>query len=142
MRNCLANPKVRHDGTDKQDPDFDVYQNIQSQNNYSTTQLNVMGYRGNMLRAQFQADKISKKQALVPVTVPHTCERQDAVAAERTNGKKFFVMGGEHVMSDDMFKAVEINRWSEEATEREKEKKSWVRYHIGCKATLPVVDRL
>jgi hypothetical protein len=51
-KKCLANPKVRHNGTDKRDPNFDVYQDIQSQNDYITTQLNVMGYRGDMLRAK------------------------------------------------------------------------------------------
>ncbi len=47
-RKCLTNSKVRHDGTDERDPNFDAYQDIQSQNDYSTTQLNVMGYRGDL----------------------------------------------------------------------------------------------
>jgi hypothetical protein len=59
-RKCLTNPKVRHTGTDKRDPNFDVYQDIQSQNNYSTTQLNVMGNSGGMLRAQFQVEKSAR----------------------------------------------------------------------------------
>jgi hypothetical protein len=54
MRKFLANPKVRHNGMDKRDPNFNVYQDIQSQNDYSTTQLNVMGYRDNMLREHKQ----------------------------------------------------------------------------------------
>ncbi len=29
---CLTNPKVRHDGTDANDPLFDVYADIQQQN--------------------------------------------------------------------------------------------------------------
>ncbi len=37
-----------------------------------------------------------------------------------THGKKFFVMGGEHVMSDDMFKVAEINRQTHEAAEKGK----------------------
>ncbi len=52
-RKCLTNSKVRHDGTDKRDPNFDAYQDIQSQNDYSTAQLNLMGYRGDVLRAVF-----------------------------------------------------------------------------------------
>jgi hypothetical protein len=59
-----------------------------------------------------------------------------------THGKKFFVMGGEHVTSDDMFIAVKLNRRKAEATEREKDKKSWVEYHARHKAALPIVDRL
>ena len=35
-RKCLTNSKVRHDGTDERDPNFDAYQDIQSQNDYST----------------------------------------------------------------------------------------------------------
>jgi hypothetical protein len=56
-RKCLTNSKVRHNGTDKRDPNFDTYQDIQSQNDYSTAQLNAMGYRGDLLRAQFCPDK-------------------------------------------------------------------------------------
>ena len=52
-RKGLTNSKVRHDGTEERDPTFNIYQDIQSQNNYSTTQLNVMGYRGDILRVQF-----------------------------------------------------------------------------------------
>jgi hypothetical protein len=45
-------------------------------------------------------------------------------------------------MSDDMFIAVELNQWKAEAAEREKDKKSWVEYHVRRKATLPNVDRI
>ncbi len=81
---------------DQRDPNFNVYQDIQSQNDYSTTQLNVMGYRGDVLRAQFCPDKISKRKVSVPVTVANTRERQEA--------QEVFVTRGEHVMSDDILK--------------------------------------
>ncbi len=103
-RKCLLNSKVRHDGTDKRDPNFDMYHVIQSQNDYSTNQLNVMGYKGNALRANFCADKIGERKTTEAVTVMRTRERQEALAAPQTHGKKFFVTGGEHVTSDDMFK--------------------------------------
>ncbi len=45
-------------------------------------------------------------------------------------------------MSDNMFIAVELNRRKAEATEREKDKKSWVEYHTRREAALPIVDRL
>jgi hypothetical protein len=89
-RKCLTNSKVRHDGTDKRDLNFDAYQDIQSQNDYSPTQLNVMGYRGDILRAQFCPDKISKRKASGLKTVANTRERQEALAAAHTHGKKFF----------------------------------------------------
>jgi len=79
---------------------------------------------------------------VVPVMAAHTREHQEALAAMPTHNKKFSVMGGEHVTLDDMFKAAEVNRWIEEATEREKGKKNWVEYHARHKATLPILDCL
>jgi hypothetical protein len=35
-KKCLSNPKVWHDGTDANNPQFDVYQDVQSQNHNST----------------------------------------------------------------------------------------------------------
>jgi hypothetical protein len=94
-----------------------------------------MGYKGDALNAQFREDKIRERQATATVTVPQTRERQEAIAATNTHGKKFFVTGGKHVTSDDMFKAAEINRQTAEAAEREKDKKGRVNYHRRRKAT-------
>jgi hypothetical protein len=141
-RKCLTNSKVRHDGTDERDTNFDAYQDIQSQNDYSTAQLNLMGYRGDVLRAQFCPDKISERKESMAVTVANTRERQEAIAAANTHGAKFFVTGGEHVTSNDMFKAAEINRRKAEAAEREKEKKRRVEFHARRETALPIVDRL
>jgi hypothetical protein len=141
-RKCLTNSKVRHDGTDERDPNLDAYQDIQSQNDYSTAQLNVMGYRGDLLSVQFRPDKIRELLASGPVTVANTRERQEVLAAAHTHGKKFFVTGGEHVTSNDMLIAAELNQRKAEATGREKNKKSRVEYHVRCEAALPIVDRL
>ena len=92
-RKCLANSKVRHNGTDERDPNFDAYQDIQSQNDYNTTQLNLMGYRGDVLRAVFRPDKISERKASMVVTVANTHERQEVIAAAHTHGLKFYVTG-------------------------------------------------
>ncbi len=135
MKKCLTNKKVHHNGMDKDNLNFDVYQDIQSQNDFSTTQLSVMGYKGDALNVQFREDKIQERQATATVKVPQTRERQEAIAATNTHGKKFFVTGGKHVTSDDMFKAVEINRRTAEAAEREKDKKGRVNYHRRRKAT-------
>ena len=135
-RKCLTNSKVRHDGTDERDPNFDAYQDIQSQNDYSTAQLNVMGYRGDLLRAQFCPDKIRERRALEPVTVTNKRERQQALAAAHTHSKKFFVMEGEHVTLNDMLIAAELNQRKEEATGREKDKKSRVEYYARHEAPL------
>jgi hypothetical protein len=48
-KKCLSNPRVRHNGTDANNPQFDIYQDIQSRNHNSTMQLLVMGYSGNVL---------------------------------------------------------------------------------------------
>ncbi len=74
-----------------------------------------MGYKGNALRAIFCADKIGKRKTSEAVMVPHTRELKEALAVVQTHAKKFFVMGGEHVTSDDMFKAAVINRQTEVA---------------------------
>jgi hypothetical protein len=58
------------------------------------------------------------------------------------HGKKFFVTGGKHVTSDDMFKVAEINRRTAEAAEREKYKKGRVDYHRRCVAALPILNCL
>ena len=71
-RKCLTNLMVRHNGTDERDPNFNIYQDIQSQNDYSTAQLNLMGYRGDVLRALFRPDKISERTASVAVTAVNT----------------------------------------------------------------------
>jgi hypothetical protein len=76
------------------------------------------------------------------VTVANTRERQEALAAAHTHGKKFFVMGGEHVTSNDMLIAAELNQRKAEATGREKDKKSRMEYHARREAAPPIVDRL
>jgi hypothetical protein len=53
--------------------------------------------------------------AAAPVTVPHTHERQEALTTATTHGKKFFVAGGKHIMSDNMFKSAKIVSQNAEA---------------------------
>jgi hypothetical protein len=78
----------------------------------------------------------------VPVTVPHTREPQEALAATTTHGKKFFMTGGKHITSDDMFKSAKIVSQNVEAVEREKDRKQCLEYHARREAALPVLDRL
>jgi hypothetical protein len=89
---CLEHSKVRHDGTDKDDPNYDKYQEIQAANNYSTNQLSVMGYNGDLLKAEFKEDSIKAKETSA-VTVENTRERQEALANAKTHGAKFKVTG-------------------------------------------------
>jgi hypothetical protein len=83
-----VNKKVCHDGTDKDDPNFDIFQDIQSQSGFSTTQLSVLGYKGDVLKAQFTEENIWKRQDTATVMVPQTCKYQEAIATANTYGKK------------------------------------------------------
>ncbi len=80
--------------------------------------------------------------AAVPVTVPHTRERQEALTTATTHGKKFFVTGGKHITLDNMFKSAEIVSQNAEAVEREKDRKRRLEYHARREAALPILDRL
>ena len=102
----------------------------------------MMGYKGEMLRAQYHEDKVRALRAAAPVTVAHNRNRQEALAAATTHGKKFFVTGGEHITSDDMFKSDEIVRRNAEAVEVEKDKKRCLEYRARREAAFPVLDRL
>jgi hypothetical protein len=61
---CLINKKVCHDVTYKDYSNFDLFQDIQSQNNLSTTQLNIMAYKGDALKSQFTENTIWERQAM------------------------------------------------------------------------------
>ncbi len=82
------------------------------------------------------------RSAAAPVTVPHTHERQEALTATTTHGKKFFETGDKHITSDNMFKSAEIVSQNAEAKEREKDRKRCLEYHARREATLPVLDHL
>ncbi len=80
------NKKVCHDVTDENYPKFVIFHDIQSQNNFSTTQLNIMGYKSDVLKSQFMENTIWERQAATTVTVvPQTCEHQEAIAAANTS---------------------------------------------------------
>jgi hypothetical protein len=126
------NKKVCHDVTDKDYPNFDLFQNIQSQNNFSSNQLNIMGSKGDALKSQLMQNIIWERQAITTVTVPQTCKHQDAIAAANTSMSP----------QTNMFKAAEINWQTEEVVEMENGKHSRVEYHLRHKAALPILERL
>ncbi len=71
------------------------------------------------------------------MTGAHTLERQEALAVARTQGKKFFMTGGEHVTSDNMFKAVEINMRIEEARRGRRRKRVGLNTTQGARPHSP-----
>jgi hypothetical protein len=89
----------------------------------------MMGYKGEMLWAQYLEDKVQALQAAAPVIVPHTRKRQEALASTTTHGKKFFVRGGEHITLDDMIESAKIVSWNAEVMERDKDRKRRLEYH-------------
>ena len=80
-------------------------------NDYSFTQLWVMDYDTDLLKTEFNKDKIkaSAEESSIAVTVANTRKQQEALAEWQealpkatTCGKKFYVIKGEHVTSDDI----------------------------------------
>jgi hypothetical protein len=82
------------------------------------------------------------RSAAAPVTVPHTRERQEALTAATTHGKKFFMMGGKHITLNNMFKSAKIVSQNAEVVEREKDRKRHLEYHARREAALPILDCL
>ncbi len=76
------------------------------------------------------------------VTVANTHERQEALAKATTHGKKFYVTGGVHITSDNMFIAAEMGNRKREIAEMEKDKKVRVDFHTRRDAALIILDRL
>ena len=71
------------------------------------------------------------------VTVVQTCKQQEALAAVHTHGSKFFVTGGKHITSNDMFKAAEIRRQKATVGKREKDKKHCMEYTMQGTGNAP-----
>jgi hypothetical protein len=109
------NKKVHH-VRDKDYLNFGLFQDIQSQNNFSSTQLSIMGYKGDVLKSQFTEKTIWERQAAMTVMVPQTCEHQEAIVVANTSMSP----------QTNMSKAAEINRQTEEAAEMENGKHSRV----------------
>ncbi len=59
-----------------------------------------------------------------------------------THGKKFFVTGGEHINSNDMFISAEMGNREREIAGMEKGKKVRIQFHTRRNTALVVLDRL
>jgi len=82
------------------------------------------------------------EDSTLSVTVANTRERQEALMKATTHGKKFFVTGGEHINSNDMFISAEMGNGEREIAEMEKGKKVRIEFHARRDAALVVLDRL
>ena len=120
-RACLDDAKVRHDGTDKEDPQYEKYQAIQAHNERATEALAYLGYNGRLLQIKLNEDVHRRKK---PVTVANSKERQYAISQAKTHGQRFHATGGLHLTSDDMFKGAKVNNKKRKIVEIEKDKKA------------------
>ena len=90
----LSDPKVQHDGNNESNPEFNKNQIIQSKNDFSCTQLSAMGYNADIVKTEFNEEKIRvlAEERNISVTVTNTPKRQEAIQKASTHGKKF--LGG------------------------------------------------
>jgi len=104
----------------------------------------AMGYDADLLRTGFNEDRIkaAAEDFTLSVTVANTRERQETLVKATTQGKKFFVTGGEHINSNDMFISAEMGNREREIVAMEKGKNRRVEFHARRNATLVVLDRL
>ena len=116
----------------------------QSKNDYSCTQLSAMGYDSDLLKTGFDEDRIkaAAEDFTHSVTVANTRKRQEALVKATMHGKKFFITGGKHINSNDMFINAEMGNREREIAEIEKGKKVRVEFHARRDAALVVLDRL
>jgi hypothetical protein len=103
-----------------------------------------MGYDADLLRTGFNEDRIkaAAEDFTLSVTVANTRERQETLVKATTQGKKFFVTGGEHINSNDVFISAEMGNREREIVAMEKGKNRRVEFHARRNATLVVLDRL
>ena len=141
---CLSDDNVCHYGNDVNDPKYNKYQIIQSKNDYSCTQLLAMGYNADLLKTGFDKDQIKAAAEIstLSITVVNTRERQEALVKASTHRKKFFVTGGKHINSNDMFISAEMGNREREIAKMEKGKKVRIQFHTRRNTALVVLDRL
>jgi hypothetical protein len=127
----LTYEKVHCNGNDENYPEYNKYQIIQSKNDYATLQLIVMGYNANLLKTEFNEEKIMANAAKsVTTIVENTQKRREALVKASTSGKKWFVAGGINSMADDPFIAAKMGNRALEIAKMNTEKKAQIAYHM------------
>ena len=84
---CLSDDNVQHNENAENDLEYNKYQIIQSKNDYSCTQLWTMGYDADLLKTEFNEDRIraaAAEELDLSVTVANTRERQEALTKATT----------------------------------------------------------
>ena len=126
-RACLFDPQVRrtlHDsGPD--DETSHLMLKLNKANEMATFTLSQAGYCGNHLKVQ-----CVKETVLLPITEPHSKERIELMAKASSHGQKFLSTGGQHVTSDDFFKAAAVAEWDAKIKALEVRKTACARHNI------------
>ncbi len=108
-RACLGDKLVRKSIGDGDDEYQQLITLIQEGNNLVTDSLTGWGYDASALR-----DTIIPIEKTKIITKEHTIEWQTQLMKAATAGKKFTVMGGNHLTSDNIFIAAEMSIWEKE----------------------------
>ena len=128
-RNCLSDKKVKHEVIVLEsgvvdidaDPLTTTLLNLQKQNQDAVDFLNKTDCDGNQFLQDAPMKRMTQK---IAVTVPHSRERQDALASASTAGKRFIATGGDALNADDYFIAEERKRRVEKKKLLEEKRKN------------------
>jgi len=108
---CLKDKRVRRLMGDSSEEEQLMYRLIQKANDVATFMLTMCGYDGTVLAQQIMPREEITKQLMEE----HSLERQLLLKNTTTHGKKFTVLGGQPLTTDDLFIGAEYGM-------REKEK--------------------
>ena len=106
----MNDKRVRRSIGDGSEEEQLMYRLIQEANDVATFTLTMCGYDGTVL-----AQQITPREEIKQLTEEHTLERQLLLKHAKTHGKKFTVLGGQPLTTDDLFIGTEYGM-------REKEK--------------------
>ena len=104
-RKCLESNKVRRSIGDGDDDQKALVYLIQEHNTLACTGLTLAGYNGDHMKLTAKPAPSTKV-----ITNPHTQERIELLSEAKKHGQIFAATGGDHLTSNDMFKAIELKR--------------------------------
>ena len=114
---CLKSAKVNHNC--ETDPNQETYRAIDERNKLACALLQNKGLHGEGFRLKLSEAAIAK-----PLTIGHSEDRYKQLAMATTHGERFFVTGGDHACTDDVFKAFEYKDRLQKIAELKKERKA------------------
>ena len=113
---CLNSDKVQHDKDN--DPHHVVYKKIQDSNHTACDLLTAKRFHGYKLRVQLKRSLLSPET----VTKLNSQARIEVITAAKTHGARFLVIGGGHLCTNNIFKAMELKTCREKREILKKDK--------------------